>query len=71
MTGPTLFLVIAGLTAVTIVVQLRSGKITLFLAPSQWKNVERQTDPRRFFMFVVAELVVLIGSLCEGFLALR
>ena len=53
------------LVAVCIVVQLRAGSIRLYKAPKEWQLVEKEKDEGRFWLFIVAEVLlvfILIGQ---------
>jgi hypothetical protein len=53
------------LMAVCIALQLRYGRLGLHRAPKEWLNVERDSVPGRFWLFVVAEVLaffILIGQ---------
>jgi hypothetical protein len=53
------------LMAVCIALQLCYGRLGLHRAPKEWLNVERESDPGRFWLFVVAEVLaffILIGQ---------
>ena len=53
------------LTAACIALQIRSGRLGLHRAPKEWLNVERESDPGRFWLFIVAEVFlvfILIGQ---------
>jgi hypothetical protein len=51
--------------AVCIALQLRYGRLGLHRAPKEWLNVERESDPGRFWLFIVVEVLaffILIGQ---------
>jgi hypothetical protein len=57
---------IAALFAVGIAIQLRVGFIKLYKAPKEWRFVDRNEDPGRYWLFIVAETIALIGAFCLG-----
>ena len=53
------------LVAVWVVFQLRAGRIRLYKAPKEWQLVEREKEEGRFWLFIVAEVLlffILIGQ---------
>jgi hypothetical protein len=53
------------LGAVVVAAQLYAGRIRLYRAPREWQRVDKTVDPGRFWLFIVAELlliVILIGQ---------
>ena len=49
-------------------VQLTRGQIWLYRAPKSWRFVDKRDDPGRFWAFVIAEVVVLISILVQGWI---
>ena len=67
MNGPQWFpWVVAALLAVCIGIQLRVGFIKLYRAPKEWRFVDKDDDPGRYWLFITAEAIVLIGAICLG-----
>jgi len=59
------FWTLPALVAVAIFVQLRSGTIRLYQAPKEWRFVEKEKDEGRYWLFIVAEgllVLILIGQ---------
>ena len=53
------------LVAICIALQLHYGRLGLHRAPKEWLNVEKEKDPGRFWLFILAEvllLFILIGQ---------
>lgn len=53
------------LMAVCIALQLSYGRLGLHRAPKEWQNVGRESDPGRFWLFIMAEalaVLILIGQ---------
>jgi len=51
--------------AVCIALQLVTGELGLHRAPKEWLNVARDSEPGRFWLFIVAEVLavfILIGQ---------
>jgi hypothetical protein len=57
---------IAGLFALGIAVQLYTREIRLYRRPKAWRHVIKADDPGRFWLFVVAEMIALVGAVAEG-----
>jgi hypothetical protein len=67
LTGPAWFAwVIAVLLAVCIAIQLRVGFIKLYRAPKEWRFIDKNDDPGRYWLFIVAEAIAMIGAICVG-----
>jgi len=63
MAGPPIFpWVIGALVALGIAVQLHAGRIRLYMAPKAWQEVSKTEDPGRFWLFVAAETILMIGA---------
>lgn len=53
------------LAVICIALQLRYGRLGLQRAPKAWLNVEKDKDPGRFWLFILAEVLlffILIGQ---------
>ena len=51
--------------AASVALQIRCGRLGLLSAPKEWRNVRRESDPGRFWLFIVAETLavfILIGQ---------
>jgi hypothetical protein len=55
------------LMAVCIALQLRYGRLGLHRAPKEWLTVERETDPGRFWLFIVAEALIFFILIGQAF----
>jgi len=59
------FWALPALVALGIAFQLRAGRIRLYRAPKAWRLVEKEKDEGRFWLFIVAEVLlvfILIGQ---------
>jgi hypothetical protein len=66
-TGPPWFpWAIAGLFALCIGIQVRVGFIKLYRAPKEWRFVDKNDDPGRYWLFISAEVIAMIGAICVG-----
>ena len=61
----TFLRILPALVAVAMVFQLRSGRIRFYQAPKKWRLVEKESDEGLFWLFIVAEgllVLILIGQ---------
>jgi hypothetical protein len=59
-------LIMAFVLAICIGGQLLYGTITLHRAPKAWRHVERNTDPGRYWAFIIATALVMIVLVIDG-----
>ena len=61
--GIQLFMVV--LLSISISAYIITGRIRLYMAPEKWREVERGNDPGRYWAFICALSVVLVGILID------
>jgi hypothetical protein len=67
MTGPIWFeYFMAGASAVTLFVQLITGKLYLNRAPEAYRRATRATDPGRYWAFIIGVTIVTMALLAEA-----
>jgi hypothetical protein len=67
MTGPIWFeFLLAAICAVSVAVQLNSGRLDLHRAPAAYRAATRASDPGRYWAFVVGMSIVTMALLGEA-----
>ena len=65
MNDQTLFWIFPVLVVVASLLQLYTGRLGLMMAPKQWLGVTKEKDEGRFWLFILAEVLlafILIGQ---------
>ena len=65
MSQQAFFWILPLVVVVCILFQLGTGRIRLYMAPEEWQLVEKEKDEGRFWLFILAEVLlvfILIGQ---------
>ena len=67
MTGPIWFeFLLAAVGALSVAIQLKTGKLFLHRAPAAYRKATRASDPGRYWAFVVVVSVVTVAMFVEA-----
>jgi len=67
MTGPIWFeFLLAAICAISVAIQLKTGRLDLHRAPVAYRQATRASDPGRYWVFIVGLSVVTVAMLGEA-----
>jgi hypothetical protein len=66
MNNQAIFWIFPVLVGVAILLQLYTGRLGLMWAPKQWLGVTKDNDEGRFWLFIVAEFLLLIVLIAQA-----